>query len=175
VINQMQDFVNEQMQVLAGQAQQFGTDPLAAMRQGLAYSVDGLKSLEQPVRLAARSSVQLTEVTQKALEDLIHLQTEMVTSALNEVAAGFERAAHAKDAAALVGVQSDALRASAERLVNDANRALEIFTTASRGVQQVATQAYEQVAKTAATTARAAATPAPKAKRPAKRATRTAA
>jgi phasin family protein len=158
MINQMQDFMNEQIQVLTGQAQQLGADPLAAMRQGLGYSVDGLKALEQPIRVASRTGVQLTSVYQQAFESLIELQTEMVTSSLNDVAGGLERAAAAKDVATLATVQADTLRASAERFVNDANRALEIFTAAGRGVQKIAGEAYEQAARTAGTAPRAART-----------------
>lgn len=149
MISQMQDFVTEQMRAFTGQAQQFGTDPLAAVREGLAYSVDGLKSLKQPVRVAARSGVHLSAVSQKAFQDMIGLQSEMVTSTLTEIAEGLERAARAKDMAALVSAQADALRLSAERLVNDTNRAMEIFAAAGRGVQQVAVETYEKVAKPA--------------------------
>ena len=34
MFNQVQDFVTEQMQAFAGRAQQFGTDPLTAVREG---------------------------------------------------------------------------------------------------------------------------------------------
>jgi phasin family protein len=148
--SQMQDFVTEQMQAFAGQAQQFGTDPLAAMREGVAYSADGLRSLEQPVRAAARSGVQLASLSHQTAQELIALQSQIVTATLGEMAAGFERAAQAKDLAALVSAQADVLRLSAERLVNDANRAMQIFAAAGRGLQQVGADTYEQVAKPAA-------------------------
>lgn len=137
MFSQMQDFITEQMQVFTGQAQPFGTDPLAALREGVAYSVDGLRSLEQPVRAAARSGVRLTSLSHKTAQELIELQSEMMASALDEMAAGFERAAQAQDLAALVNAQAEAWRLSAERFVNDANRAMQIFAAAGRGMQEI--------------------------------------
>jgi phasin family protein len=147
MLNQVQDYMNEQFQTLAGQAQRFGADPLAAVREGMAHSVGGLKSLRQPVRAAARSGVKLSALTHETAQELIQLQSQMVTATLTEMAEGLERAAEARDFAALVGTQADALRQSAERFVGDANRALEILQTAGRGLQTVAVEAYEKVAK----------------------------
>ena len=152
--SQMQDFVTEQMQAFAGQAQQFGTDPLATVREGMAYSVDGLKSLGQPVRAVAHSGVQLSSLSHKTAQELIELQSQMMTAALGEMADGLERAAQAKDLAALVSAQAEALRLSAERLVNDANRAMQIFTAAGRGMQEISVETYEKVARPAAKTTR---------------------
>jgi phasin family protein len=147
--NQMQDYMNEHMQAFAGQAQRFGADPLAAIRDGMAQSVSSLKSVRQPMRSAARSGAKLSALTHETVQQLIELQSQMITAALTEMAEGLERASQAKDFAALVGVQADTLRQSAERLVGDANRALEILTSAGRGVQTVAVEAYEKVAKAA--------------------------
>jgi hypothetical protein len=74
----------------------------------------------------------------------------MMTAALGEMAEGLERAAQAKDLAALVSAQAEALRLSAERLVNDTNRALQIFTAAGRGMQEISVETYEKVARPAA-------------------------
>lgn len=149
MISQMQDFMNEQMQILTGQAQKFGADPLVAVRESATYSADGLKSLKEQVRVAARSGVQLTAVSQKAAEDLIELQSEMITTALTEFASSLERAARAKTLPELLTEQAEAVKASGERFLSDANRATAIFAEAGRGVQKVATQAYEKAAKTA--------------------------
>jgi phasin family protein len=149
MLNQVQDYMNEQIQTFAGQAERFGADPLAAVREGMAHSVSGLKSLRQPVRAAARSGVKLSALTHETAQELIQLQSHMVTATLTEIAESLERAAQAKDFATLVSAQADALRQSAERFVNDANRAVEIFTTAGRGVQTVAVEAYEKVARPA--------------------------
>lgn len=147
MMSQVQDFVSEQMQALSGQAEQFTKDPFAAAREGFGYSVEGLKALQEPVRVAARSGVQLSSLSQKSLQQLIELQSDAVTATLSEIAEGLERAARAKDMAALVSAQAEALRLSAERMVSDANRALEIFTTAGRGTQQIVTETVEKLAK----------------------------
>lgn len=144
MLTQMQDFFAEQLEAFKGQVPTFDGEPLAAMRQGVTYSVEGLKSLERPVRIAARSSVKLSSVSQQAMQELIELQTDMVTSALTEMAAGLERVADAKDAVTFFDVQADAARARADRLVAGANRAMAIFTNAGHGVQQVIAEAYEQ-------------------------------
>jgi phasin family protein len=159
MFNQVQDYMNEQMQAFAGQAQRLSADPLAAVREGIAQSAGGVKSLRQPVHAAARSGVQLSALTHETAQQLIDLQARMMTAALTEMAEGIERATQAKDFAELVTAQADALRQSAERLVSDANRALEIFTTAGRGVQTVAVETYEKVAKPAVQSAPHAAKP----------------
>ncbi len=147
MFNQFQDFVTEQMQALTGRAQQFGADPLTAVREGVTYSAGSLEALKQPVRVAARSGVQLSSLTHKTAQELIELQSQLMTSSLTEIAEGLERVAQAKDFAALVSAHSEALQRSAERLANDATRAMEIFASAGRGVQQVATESYHKVAK----------------------------
>lgn len=149
MFSQVQNYVNEQIQAFAGQAERFGADPLAAFRDGMAQSVDGLKSLRQPVRAAARSGIQFSELSHKTLQELIELQTRATTAALTEIAEGLERASNARDFAALVNAQADALRQSAERVVNDAARALEILAGAGKGMQEIAVETYEKVAKPA--------------------------
>lgn len=149
MFSQMQDFMNEQMRTFAGQAQSFGSDPLAFARESLSYSVDGLKALEQPVRAAARSSAQLSKLAHETAQELIELQTQVATASLSEIADALQRASEAKDVAALVSVQAESVRKSAEQFVKDANRAIEILTTAGRGVQQLTVEAYESAAKTA--------------------------
>jgi phasin family protein len=156
MINQMQDFMNEQVQILTGQAQKFGTDPLTGLRETLGYSVQGFESLKEPVRVAAKSGIQLSAVSQKAAQELIELQSGMLTAALTDVATSLERAASAKSLADLFSAQAETMKDSGERLVADANRAVGIFTDAGRGVQKIATQAYETVAKTGTAEPRAA-------------------
>lgn len=147
MFNQVQDFVTEQMQAFAGRAQQFGADPLTALREGAAYSADSLEAVKQPVRLAARSSVQLSSLVQKTTQELIELQSDMLTSALTEIADSLERAAEASDYAALVSAQAEAARKSAERVANDVTRAMEIFASAGRGMQQVTAETFEKATK----------------------------
>lgn len=149
MFNQMQDFMTEQMEAFTGRAQQLKDDPLAALREGVAYSAGTVEALKQPVRFAARSGAQLSSLTNQTAQDLIELQSHMITSSLTDIAAGLERAAQAKDFSALLSGHSEALQRSAGRLANDAIRAMGIVAAAGRGAQQVAVETYEKISKPA--------------------------
>jgi phasin family protein len=164
MLNQIQEFVTEQTQALAGQAQKFRDDPVETVREAAVTSAEGIKSLKQPVRVIARSGVKLTAISQTAMQGLIELQSEIVTSALTDAAVRLERAARADNVIDLLQEQAEALRATRDRLVDEATRAVAIFTHAGRDVRKVASQAYAKVVATDEEVA-----PAPKATRKAKR------
>jgi len=167
MFNQIQDFVTEQTQALAGQAQKFRDDPVETARDAAVSSAEGIKSLKQPVRVIARSGVKLTTISQTALQGLIELQSEIVTSALTDAAVRLERAARADNVVDLLQDQAEALRATRDRIVDEANRAMDIFKHAGRDVAKVASQAYAKVVESDEDVA-----PAPAATRKAKRAVR---
>src|SRR5512141_143496 len=79
---EMQECMNEQTQALAHQAQKFRRNPVGFMRKALEDSAEGFKSLKSPVRMVAHAGVKLTVVSQNALQSLIELQSEVITSAL---------------------------------------------------------------------------------------------
>jgi hypothetical protein len=164
MFNQIQEFMTEQSQALAGQAQRFRDDPVETAREAAVTSAEGIKSLKQPVRVIARSGVKLTAISQTALQGLIELQSEIVTSALTDAAVRLERAARADNVIDLLQDQAEALRATRDRIVDDAGRAMAIFRHAGRDVAKVATQAYAKVVESDEEAA-----PAPKATRKAKR------
>lgn len=164
MFNQIQDFVTEQTQALAGQAQKFRDDPVETAREAAVTSAEGIKSLKQPVRVIARSGVKLTAISQTALQGLIELQSEIVTSALTDAAVRLERAARADNVVDLLQEQAEALRATRDRLVDEATRAVAIFKDAGRDVAKVASQAYAKVVDSDEEAA-----PAPKSARKAKR------
>jgi hypothetical protein len=145
MIVEMQDFMTEQTQALADQAQKFRRNPERFMRKALVDSAEGLKSLKKPVRMVAHSGVKLTAVSQDTLAKLIELQSEVVTTALTAVATRFERAARAEGVIDLVRDQVDMLPATRERIVDEATRAVEIFRHAGRDVRKVATHTYATV------------------------------
>ena len=167
MFNQIQDFVTEQTQALAGQAQKFRDDPVETARDAAVSSAEGIKSLKQPVRVIARSGVKLTTISQTALQGLIELQSEIVTSALTDAAVRLERAARADNVVDLLQDQAEALRATRDRIVDEANRAMDIFKHAGRDVAKVASQVYAKVVESDEEAA-----PAPAATRKAKRAVR---
>ncbi len=72
------------------------------MRDAVTGSAENLKSLKSPVRVIARSGVKLTTVSQSAVQNLIELQSEVVTSALTDVALRLERATRAASIVDLV-------------------------------------------------------------------------
>ena len=147
--NKIQDFMTEQSQALAEQVQKLRQDPAESARGAATGSAAGLKSLKDPVRVIARSGVKLTAISQNALQGLIELQSEIVTSALTDAANRLERAARADNVIDLMQEQADALRVTRDRMVDEAARAFAIFKDAGRDVGKVATQTYAKVVETA--------------------------
>ena len=145
MIVEMQEFMNEQTQALAGQAQKFRKNPERFMRKALVDSAQGLSSLKRPVRMVAHSGVKLTVVSQNTLASLIELQSEVVTSAMTAFAKRLERAADAEGVADLVLDQVAMLPATRERIVDEATRAVEIFKVAGRDVGRIATHVLATV------------------------------
>lgn len=148
MFTQIQDFMTEQKNALAEQAQKFREDPVESARGAATGSAEGLKSLKAPVRVIARSGVKLTAISQSALQGLIELQSEIVTSALTDAANRLERAARADNVIDLMQEQAEALRATRDRVVDEAARAFAIFKDAGRDVRKVATQTYAKVVET---------------------------
>lgn len=148
MFTQIQNFMTEQTEALAEQAHKFRADPLESARGAATGSADGLKSLKDPVRVIARSGVKLTAISQNALQGLIELQSEIVTSALTDAAQRLERAARAENVIDLMQDQAAAMRATRARVVDEAARAFAIFKDAGRDVGVVATQAYSKVVET---------------------------
>lgn len=149
MIIEIQEFVSEQSQALADQAQKFREDPVGLMRKALVDSAEGIKSLKSPVRMVAHSGVKLTVVSQTALQSLIELQSEVITSALSAAAMRFEHAARAEGILDLVLEQTDMLPATRDRLVDEATRGAAIFKDAGREVRKLALQTYGKVFETA--------------------------
>jgi phasin family protein len=173
MFTQIQSFMTEQTQALAEQAQKFREDPVESARGAATGSAEGLKSLKDPVRVIARSGVKLTAISQGALQGLIELQSEIVTSALTDAALRLERAARADNVVDLLQEQAEALKATRDRLVDEAGRAMAIFKHAGRDVAKVASQAYAKVVETDEDeTPAPAATRARQAKRPVRKAAR---
>jgi phasin family protein len=145
MINKIKDFVTEQTQAFAGQAQKLGKEPVEVAREAAVKSAESIKSLKDPIRALARSGVRLTAISQSTAQSLIELQAEMVTSALTDAAAQLERVARAEHVRDLVRDQSDVLKATRERIVSDLGQAVAIFKDAGGHVAKVASQTYANV------------------------------
>lgn len=148
MITQMQDFVADTTSALSGQVQKIRKESVETVREAVAGSAENLKSLKSPVRVIARSGVKLTVVSQTAVSSLIELQSDMLTSALSEAALRLEKAARAENVVELVRDQFGMLPATRARIVEDAQRAVEIFKVAGKDLKSVATHVYEVVIDT---------------------------
>ena len=157
--SKVKEFVSEQAQVLASQAERLRRAPGKAVRGAAATSAKGIRALQEPVRVVTHSGVKLTNVSHEAVLSLMALQLEVVTAALSDAAAQLERVAQSDNVRDLVSGQADQLRAVRERVVGDVSRAVWIVREAGRGAREVATETYAKVARPAK---RAAAKPAAK-------------
>lgn len=122
-------------------------EPIETMRELAASSADGIKSLKAPVRAFAHSGVKLATVSQSAVQDLIELESEIITSALTAAAMRLERAAEAEGVADLILDQADMLGATRDRIVGHATRAVEIFKVTRRDLRGIGRHAYEVFVK----------------------------
>ncbi len=149
MIVDMQEFVTERGEVLVGQVRKMRETSVETVREAVVGSAETLKALKSPVRMIARSGVKLTTVSQATLQNLIELQSDVVTSALNDVALRLERATRAENIVEFVREQIELTPASRARMVEDASRAVTIFKTASRDIRNVARHAYESIVEKA--------------------------
>jgi hypothetical protein len=149
MIEQIQDFVSEQTSALTGQVEKFRKESAETVREAFVGSAENIKALKSPVRVFARSGVKLTTVSQTAVSSLIELQSDMLTSALSDVALRLERAARADNVIDLMRDQFEMLPATRARIVEEAQRAVDIFKVAGRDLKNVATHAYELVTEKA--------------------------
>jgi hypothetical protein len=144
----VKEFRSERRRDLAEQMQRFRDEPVETMREVAVNSADGIKSLKAPVRAFAHSGVKLAAVSQNAVQSLIELEAEVITSALTAAAMRLERAAQAGGVADLVLDQAEMLVATRDRIVEQATRAVEIFRITGRDLRGVARHAYEIAVKT---------------------------
>ena len=145
MIVELREFVAERGELLVGQVRKLRETSADNVREAVSGSAESLKSLKSPVRVIARSSVKLTAVSQSAAQNLIELQAEVITSALNDVALRLERATRAATIVDLVRDQIELTPATRDRILEDANRAVTIFKSAGRDLRGVATHAYESI------------------------------
>ena len=132
---------------LAEQIVRFRDEPIETMREVAMSSAGGIKSLKAPIRAFAHSGVKLATVSQNALQNLIELQSDVITSTLTAAAMRLERAARADGIADLVLDQADMLGSTRDRIVDHATRAVEIFKVTGRDLRGIGRHAYEVYAK----------------------------
>ncbi len=128
---------------LAEQILRFRDEPIETMREVAMSSAGGIKSLKAPIRAFAHSGVKLATVSQNAVQNLIELESEVITSTLTAAAMRLERAAQAEGVFDLVLDQAEMLGATRDRIVDHSTRAVEIFKVAGRDLRDVARHTYE--------------------------------
>jgi uncharacterized membrane-anchored protein YhcB (DUF1043 family) len=143
MIANLNEFRSERQRDLAEQMRRFRDEPIETMREVAVNSAGGLKSLKTPVRAFAHSGVKLATVSQNAVQNLIELEAEVITSTLTAAAMRLERAAQAEGVVDLVLDQAEMLGATRDRIVDHTTRAVEIFKVAGRDLRDVAKHTYE--------------------------------
>ena len=143
----MSEFVAEQMQGLTEMVTELRKSRVAAARKAAMESAARIKSLNQRVRSLARSGLRVTAASQGAVQSLIELQEDIVTSALNDAAAQMERLAYTESVRDLARVQGEILQAARQRIVDDIARAVTVLKGAAGDVRKAAVRA--QAAKPA--------------------------
>ena len=172
MIEQIQEFVTDKASALTNQVEKIRKESVETVREAVAGGADNLKALKSPVRVVARSGVKVTTVSQTAVASLIELQSDVLTAALTDVAVRLERAAKADSIVELVREQIELGQATRGRIVEDAQRAVEIIKVAGRDLKGVATRAYERFVETTEEKAPAARTARAKTKRVVRKTTR---
>jgi len=169
----LSDFLEEQTKGLSELLQNLTSSRVAAARQAARDSAVRIKSLNGRIRTLARSGVRLTAVSQTAVQDIIELQAEIVTSALSEAASRIERLAYTESVRDLARMQSEVIADARQRIVDDLGRAVTILKDASGAARKaMATAEPARPAtkrKAAPVKAKAARKPAAKAKARAKK------
>ena len=150
MISQVQEFVTGRAAALAGRVKKVRLPSLTSARDAVRNSADSVRSLKTPVNAVARSGIRLTSVSQAFSQNLIELQTDMVSAAISDAALRLERASRAGNLVELFRDQIELLPATRTRLGTDAQRVAEIFREAGREVRAVATQTYEKIVDSAA-------------------------
>ena len=112
----MQEYIAERGDLLTGKVRSFRKNSAATVREAITGSAETLKALKSPVRMIARSGVKLTSVSQTAVQSLIELQSDVVTSALTDVALRLERATRAENIVELVREQIELTPATRARM-----------------------------------------------------------
>ena len=128
----MSEFIAEQMKGLTEMVTELRRSRVQAAR---------IKSLNQRVRSLAKSGLRVTAASQGAVQSLIELQEDIVTSALNDAAAQMERLAYTESVRDLARVQGEILQAARQRIVDDIARAVTVLRSAAGDVRKAAERA----------------------------------
>ena len=134
------EFLEEQKKGLAKLVGDFRKARMEAARKAALESAVRIKAMNLRVRELARSGVRLTSISQGTAERLIELQSDIVTSALDDAAVQLQRIANTEHVGDLARGQAEVLQATRQRIVEDISRAVKILKGAAGDVRDVATR-----------------------------------
>jgi phasin family protein len=138
MLNELNEFIDEQTKGLRDMAANLRKSRVAAARKAALESAARIKALNGRVRGLARSGVRLTSISHGTVQSLIELQSEIVNAALGDAASQLERVAYTGSVRDLAREQAEVLQAARERIVNDVARAMKILRQAARDARKVA-------------------------------------
>jgi len=147
MFTQIQDYVSDNTSAIVDHMAKLRQESADNVREVFSSSADSLKSLKSPVRTLARSGIKLTNVAQSTTQSLIELQSDVVTATITDAAKRLERAARASNIVDLVQAQVDMLPATRTRIVEEAQRAVDIFKTTGKDLRGVASYTYDRIIK----------------------------
>jgi hypothetical protein len=149
MIAQMQEMVSERTSNIVSQLGKMRRESIESVREVAVDSADAIKAWKSPVRTVARSSIKFSELSQGFAQNLIELQTDVITSAINDAALRLERASRASNIIDLVRDQIDMFPATRARVSEDAERVVNIFKHTSRDLRNLTKHTFERVIETA--------------------------
>ena len=144
MIRQLQEVVADRAKAVNGQLTHFGHETLRSARRAATDSAESLKALKTPLRTVVRGGVRISAVSQSVIQELIELQSETLTAAINEFAHRLERAARAETVVDLLRDQVELIPATRARIAADAGRVVDILASAGRELKDVAAQTYDR-------------------------------
>ena len=147
MFTQIQDYVSDNTSAIVDHVAKLRQESADNVREVFSSSADSLKSLMSPVRTIARSGIKLTNVAQSTTQSLIELQSDVITATITDAARRLERASRAANIVDLVQTQVDMFPATRTRIVEDAQRVVDIFKTTGKDLRGVASYTYDRIIK----------------------------
>jgi len=145
----VKDYVAGQMQGLGEQAGKLSKKPVEAAQKAALKSAAGLRSLKEPVRTVARSSVKLSGISHGTAQRLIELQEKVVTAALDDAAGQLERVGAGASVRELTADQVQVLMTARDRIMADMTEVVAILRSAGMDARDLAGDTYGKVTQPA--------------------------
>jgi len=145
----VKDYVAGQMQGLGEQAGKLSKKPVEAAQKAALKSAAGLRSLKEPVRTVARSSVKLSGISHGTAQRLIELQEKVVTAALDDAAGQLERVGAGASVRELTADQVQVLMTARDRIMADMAEVVAILRSAGVDARDLAGDTYGKVTQPA--------------------------